>query len=95
MAVSNELYYAVLAMDAYNRVSRDDDSQALAVPGTTVGLAMLRAADVRNQPNGYQHVGFFATAYDLNGEVVIACRGTDFKGGASPHSPGALRHALP
>lgn len=81
MSVSNELYYAVLAMDAYNRINRDDDPQALAVPGTAVGFATLRAADVRNQPDGYQNVGFFATAYDLNGEVVISYRGTDFQGG--------------
>lgn len=77
MSVSNNLYYAILAMDAYNRINRGDDPQALAVLGTAIGNATLRTDDLQNLPNGYQNAGFFATAYDLNGEVVISFRGTD------------------
>jgi Ca2+-binding RTX toxin-like protein len=81
MAVSNELYYAVLAMDAYNRVNRVSDPLAFAVPGTIVGFARLRTEALESLPSGYENAGFFATAYDLEGEVVISYRGTDFQGG--------------
>jgi hypothetical protein len=84
MSVSNNLYYAVLTMDSYNRSAPDGSGpRALAVPGDTgqpseviaLGDATLQRTPL---PNGYQNVGFFATACDLNGEVVISYRGTDF-----------------
>lgn len=80
MSVSNNLYYAVLAMDAYNRAEKTGDSVALLLPGDSPGApAQIGVADRLNTPlpNGYGVAGFFATAYDLNGEVVISFRGTD------------------
>lgn len=82
MAVSNDLYYAVLAMDSYNRQRVGEDPVAMVVPGTAVGNAQLRIADLQNGlPANYDSVGFFATAYDLNGDIVISYRGTDAQAG--------------
>ncbi len=78
MTLSPNLYYAVLAMDAYNRFQRPNDPVGLAVVGSQVGNAIRRTDQL---PDGYQNTGFFATAYDLGGRVVISYRGTDFQGG--------------
>ena len=80
MNISNNLYYAILAMDAYNRAEKTGDPVALLLPGDSPGApAQIGIADRLNTPlpNGYGLAGFFATAYDLNGEVVISFRGTD------------------
>ena len=72
-------------MDAYNRGQVGSDSRGLFIPndngGGQVGNAARLDPDDAPLPNGYQNVGFFAIAYDLNGEVVISYRGTDFQGG--------------
>ncbi|MDZ7627959.1 MAG: hypothetical protein U5J99_06065 [Parvularculaceae bacterium] len=76
MTVSQELYYAIFSMDAYNRFQdAEADPVGLAVSGDVIGYAIRRTDQL---PAGYQNSGFFATAYDLNGEVVISYRGTDF-----------------
>ena len=72
MTVSNELYYAILSMDSYNRQRVSTDPIAFVVDGTQLGNATLREGDLANLPAGYDSIGFFATAYDLNGEIVIS-----------------------
>lgn len=95
MSVSPNLYYAVLAMDSYNRQRTGDDPQALAVPGAIVGYAVLRTPDLQNLPGGYQDVGFFATAYDLNGEVEAHFVGRAFSGKTRASGSGEdIKHAL-
>ena len=77
MTISNNLYAAVLSMDAYNRVQDAGvDDFAFEVSGTALGNATrITSAQL---PTGYNDIGFFATAWTLNGETIIAFRGTDF-----------------
>ncbi|MDZ7628741.1 MAG: hypothetical protein U5J99_10115 [Parvularculaceae bacterium] len=56
MTLSPNLYYAVLAMDAYNRFQRADDPVGLAVVDSPVGNAVRRTTD--QLPDGYQNSGF-------------------------------------
>jgi hypothetical protein len=53
MTVSQELYYAILAMDAYNRFQDEGaDAVGLSVSGNEVGSAARRTYQL---PDGYQN----------------------------------------
>jgi len=81
VAISNELYYAILAMDAYNRGVTGGNSRELFVPndigGGHLGAATRLDQNATPLPTGYQNNGFFATDYDLNGVLVNPSRRTD------------------
>lgn len=76
MAISNDLFLAILAMDSYNRgynAGLGDPQTGLT--GTQIGTATVRTDAL---PSGYQAASFFAQAYTLsNGQTVISYRGTD------------------
>lgn len=86
---SPDLYYAILAMDAYNRGYK----RGLVVPGNKIGNADLVAdssllGSVPNNSNLNKDnaASFFAQAYTFNqdagtlsGKTVISYRGTDDK----------------
>lgn len=76
MTTSTELMYAILAMDSYNR----DYNVGINVDGTVVGMATILDKDAFITAEEYQEwidAGFYAIAYDYNGETVISYRGTD------------------
>ncbi len=77
MATSTELMYAILAMDSYNRgynPAIDGLSDAI---GAQIGNAMIsnRSSSDANSPAVAS--GFYAVAYEWNGETIISYRGTD------------------
>ncbi|MEP3436529.1 MAG: hypothetical protein ABJN75_07100 [Hoeflea sp.] len=85
MTVSNELMLAILAMDSYNRgydagigdgqnVVDSVDTDGLGEAGSTIGNAAVIDVDL---PLGSEAAGFYAIAYQWNGETVISYRGTD------------------
>jgi hypothetical protein len=76
MPISNELFLAILAMDAYNRgYNSGMGNRNTGLEGTQLGNAMiLRDVDL---PQGSEASSFFAQAYYWNGTTVISYRGTD------------------
>ena len=88
MTISPELFMAILSMDSYNRgynpgisdgehVENDVDLGLGDAVDTLVGNARI-ISRVSSDPNGEaQAAGFYALAYQWNGETVISYRGTD------------------
>lgn len=72
--MSNELFYAILAMDAYNRGYGAKLTGLSDAIGTKLGNATVigSAGDAAAQANG-----FYAIAYELDGQKIVAYRGTD------------------
>ena len=89
--MNREVFLALLALDAYNRgysqnlkiVSGDGDS-GVSEDGRRLGIAaIISQSDTRQGLPGVD-AGFYAIAYDWNGETIISFRGTNF--------PSALVH---
>ncbi len=88
MTISPELFMAILSMDSYNRgynpgisdgehVENDVDLGLGDAVDTLVGNARI-ISRVSSDPNGEARAaGFYAVAYQWNGETVISYRGTD------------------
>jgi hypothetical protein len=80
MTISNELMYALLSMDSYNRgYGYGLDVVAAGASTTQIGNAAvgLNSNDPSSGIIGGQAAGFFAQSYTLNGQKIIAYRGTD------------------
>ena len=74
MAISEDLFLAILAMDSYNRGYNAGLNLAVfGVSGTQIGNAEIRTDEL---PLGYEAASFFAQAYSWNGRTVISYRGT-------------------
>ena len=71
MAISSDLFMAILSMDAYNR---GYNSSIVALTETSIGNATINAVPL---PAGAQDASFYAQSYTWNGQTVIAYRGTD------------------
>lgn len=67
MSLTQELYLAILAMDAYNQ----GEEPGLAGIGDDIGIAH------RVKTRDDLTVGFSATEYEWDGKTVISYRGTD------------------
>jgi hypothetical protein len=67
---TTDLMLAILALDSYDR----GNDPLLNVSGNQVGDATILPV---RQPANEESVGFYASAYDWNGEVVISYRGTN------------------
>jgi hypothetical protein len=80
VAISPDLFRAILAMDAYNR-GYNPGIAGLGGENTGIGLATVRKdSSILGQTGGTfndQAASFFAQAYSWNGKTVIAYRGTD------------------
>ena len=84
MTLQPELMNAILSMDAYNR----GYDASIEVTGNAVGSAQIATTvnDLGQTVNldssilndSDQAIGFYALAYDYNGETIITYRGTDF-----------------
>jgi hypothetical protein len=69
--MTNDLFLAILAMDAYNRTGGGTSRGLVLPPSTEVGVATL---DQVAEDTG---TSFFAQSYIWNGHQVISYRGTD------------------
>lgn len=78
MSVSSELMYAIMAMDAYNR-GYNPGIAGLGGMGSQVGTATV-GIDADDPEGVAQAAGFYAVAYQWNGETIISYRRTDSKG---------------
>jgi hypothetical protein len=72
--MNRDLFLAILAMDSYNR-GYDVGIESLDESGQ-IGSATIREFLVDEQ-DGWQSAGFYALAYEWNGETIISIRGTD------------------
>ena len=73
--MNRDLFLSILALDSYNH----GYGVRINVPGTAgqLGTATFsRQSDVRANSDAV-NAGFYAIAYDWNGETVISFRGTD------------------
>lgn len=71
MSIDDAVFKAIIAMDSYNR----GYNPGIVLTGTQLGDATL-TLNSTSIPNS-QDDGFFAQAYDWNGETIISYRGTD------------------
>ena len=72
MPISEDLFLAILAMDAYNRgYNSGVGDPNIGLGGTSIGNATIGPAAAN------QGASFFAQSYTLNGKTIIAYRGTD------------------
>jgi hypothetical protein len=79
MALTQDLFMAILSMDAYNRgygagiedetLGSDGLPDGLGEAGYRIGDAVVKDVDL---PSGSQAAGFYAVAYDWNGQTVIS-----------------------
>ncbi len=84
MQITEELFLAILSMDAYNRgygagiedgiPGVDGELDGLGEAGHRIGDATVKDVDL---PSGSEAAGFYAVAYEWNGQTVISYRGTD------------------
>ena len=77
--MNRDLLLAILAMDSYNRGYGQGLTKNLpTVTGTTqIGTATIFSqSDTRSGTEGV-NAGFYAIAYDWQGEKIISYRGTD------------------
>jgi hypothetical protein len=78
MTISEDLFLAILSMDAYNRgynSGMGDPNAGLA--GNLLGNATIgRATNANSEPDAVS-ASFFAQAYTWHGQTVISYRGTD------------------
>jgi len=76
MSISNELMYAILSMDAYNR-GYGEGIEGLYGQNTRIGKAsFISESDVLLGSVGVTS-GFYASVYSYKEETVISYRGTD------------------
>ncbi|MBE2190583.1 MAG: hypothetical protein IAE63_00210 [Alphaproteobacteria bacterium] len=82
MAMNDNIFKAILAMDAYNRgydanikFGNLAGTVSLDAQGTQIGNATILDS---NGNAAAQAIGFYALAYTYNGETVISYRGTDY-----------------
>lgn len=77
MANSNkDLLYAILAMDAYNQ----GYARGIEHDQSKIGSATVKRREEFTSDEEYaawQAAGFYASAYEIDGAVVISYRGTD------------------
>ncbi len=79
MSLSPDLFLAILAMDSYNRgydSGIGDGPDGLGESGS-IGNANILARPNEIDIADWQAAGFYAVAYQWNGETVISYRGTD------------------
>jgi len=66
MAISSDLFMAILSMDTYNR---GYNSAIVALTGTSIGNATINSVPL---PTEAQAASFYAQSYTLDGMTIIA-----------------------
>ena len=74
MSISQELMYAILAMDSYDR----EYNPGILLSGSNIGTASIGSEELL--PAASQSAGFYAVAYQWNDDSIISYRGTDNPG---------------
>jgi len=77
MTISQKLMLAILSMDAYNRGYDAGISGLSDDINTQIGTATIRNRSSSDPNSEAVAAGFYAVAYEWNGQTVISCRGTD------------------
>lgn len=106
--MSNDLLKAILSMDAYNRsynqgieltgttfggVTIIKDSEDLGFKLDSNGNQVLDAEG--NPIRKDADIGFYAIAYEYQGEVIISYRGTDVAAGRHASTTSTIPQAMP
>lgn len=79
MTMNREVFLSLLALDAYNRGAGAQIGDLENIPNVSkVGTATVRTDSDRRFGQDAVDAGFYAIAYDWNGETVISYRGTNF-----------------
>ena len=78
--MNRQVFLSILAMDSYQRgyspgIVIGPSSDAI---GTKIGNATISRRSSSDASSTEVKAGFYAVAYDWNGETVISYRGTDF-----------------
>ncbi len=81
--MNREVFLSLLALDSYNRgygqyvkLDNDDSTSSQDEEGRKIGNATI--IQDANDPEGVaQAAGFYAIAYNWNGETIISYRGTN------------------
>ena len=76
MPTSQELMLAILSMDSYNR-GYGQGIEGLGGIGSQVGNATFSSQSAIGSSSSEVAAGFYAASYTLNGQKIIAYRGTD------------------
>jgi hypothetical protein len=77
--MNRDVFLSILAMDSYNRgYGEGVRGLPLVANVTKLGTATIKTDSVIELGANAQAAGFYAIAYDWNGEKVISFRGTDF-----------------
>jgi len=77
MAISNDLFLAILAMDAYNRgynagIKDPNAGQDQGLLGTSIGNATISTASNTQEGSAQRNASFYAQSYTLDGMTIIA-----------------------
>lgn len=79
--MNNDVFLSLLALDSYNRgygqnvlLNAGDSTSGQDEAGRQIGNATILNVDL---PSGSVAAGFYAIAYDWNGQTIISYRGTD------------------
>ncbi len=82
--MNRDLFLAILAMDSYNRgydqgikLTSSDPNHSVNEIGLTIGNATIYAQTDTDPNSDEVGAGFYAIAYEWNGEKIISFRGTD------------------
>ena len=79
MTMNPDLFYAILAMDSYNRGYGTGVGGLYSAAGTRIGNASIRGDAVTLLSQGdAENADFYAIAYNLYGQTVISYRGSDY-----------------
>ena len=81
MTISKELFLAIFSMDSYNRgdgagISDGDANDPDGLGGLQSQIGNATVINQNISPEA-QAAGFYAIAYEWNGETIISYRGTD------------------
>ena len=71
MATSPELFMAILSMDSYNR-GYDEGVEGLGDLGAFIGTAEIVSQSDVQSGSDERAAGFYAAAYQWNGETIIS-----------------------
>lgn len=99
MTMSRDLFLAILAMDSYNR-GYNQSVGGLPEEGSLGSATIVSRSEIFGSEadavfQNWQDAGFYAIAYNWNGETIISYRGTDDTSDAFAFGIGAGQPALP